>query len=263
MYEKIIWMYWENKSGLTKPPYIELCLETIKCHKGSFEIKLLDEKIVTNYIDLPPIVNKFTDIAHKADYIRFMLLHKYGGIWLDSDIILLRNIDDAVITQLQEFDYVGYGREKGKPSIGFMAARKNCQLIGNQIEKIDEILRKKALRYFFNKKIKLGWTEIGYDILWAIAQKYDYFHHEFNMFAPTLWSDTKEFEKEDVEIETYLSHNPFASMLYNKMMIDSYQYLEKKEILNSDSLLSKIFKISLNNCTQNNKFALEINNFTR
>ena len=32
----------------------------------------------------------------KADYIRYSLLYKYGGIWLDSDVIVFRNLDDLI-----------------------------------------------------------------------------------------------------------------------------------------------------------------------
>ena len=250
MYKKTIWMYWENRNGSTKPPYLELCLETIKCHKGSFEVKLLNEKTVKNYIDLPPIVNKFTEIAHKADYIRFMLLHKYGGIWLDSDIILLRNIDAAIIMQLEKFDYVGYGREKGKPSIGFMAARKNSRIIENHLRKVDSILKNKKIRFFFNKKVKLGWGEIGYDVFWSLSSKYNYYHHDYKLFAPILWSDFKEFDDDNINLNNYLMHKPFAVMLYNKMMFDTYQDFSSNSIINGNSLLSKLFNTALSNCTQ-------------
>ncbi len=248
MYKKVIWMYWEDKKGTKKPPYLDLCLETIKCHKGSFEIKLLNEKTIHDYIDLPPIVNRLAQLAHKADYIRFMLLYKYGGIWLDSDIIMMRNIDDAVITQLEEYDYVGYGIEYGKPSINFMAAQKNCKLLGDHLEKVNVVLKKRALKYFYRRKIKIGWTAIGYDIMWPMASQYKYFNHDFNMFAPTLWSDHEEFKKEDVEVDKYLSHNPFATMLFNKMMLDSYKTMDANTILNGNSLLSKLFQKALNNC---------------
>ena len=248
MYEKTIWMYWENKKGSKKPAYLDLCLETIKCHKGSFEIKLLDENTIHDYIELPPVANRLKQLAHKADYIRFLLLYKYGGIWLDSDIILMRNIDDSVIRQLEDYDYVGYGFEYGKPSINFMATQKGCVLLEKQLEKIEEVLQKKLSRSFFGRKIKIGWSEIGYDIMWPMAKEYKYFHHDFNMFAPTLWSDHEEFAKEDVEIEKYLAHNPFATMLFNKMMSDSYKDLDAESILNGNSLLSKLFNSALRNC---------------
>ena len=42
--ENNIWMYWENKKGATKFPYLNLCFDTVKKHcNKSFNIHLLNE----------------------------------------------------------------------------------------------------------------------------------------------------------------------------------------------------------------------------
>ena len=38
----------------------------------------------------------FLSIPQKADYIRLSLLKKYGGIWLDSDIIVIKNLQPII-----------------------------------------------------------------------------------------------------------------------------------------------------------------------
>lgn len=238
-------MYWENKPGYTHPPYLELALETIKLNSGDYEVVMLDEVSVKKYIDIPPAVKRLKQLAHKADYIRFQLLYKYGGVWLDSDMILLRNIGEAVDPYIKDFEFVSCGVEHLKPSIWFMACRKGCKLLEEQIEKVDEVLAKKQRSTLPFTKIKLKWTQIGYDILWNITNKYDYHCHEFKMFAPTVWNEWDTFNRTEIKLEGYLAHNPFGVTLYNEKMFDTYKNISRQDILDGDTLLSKLFRRAL------------------
>jgi len=245
MITKKIWIYWENRPNCQRPPYLDLALETIKRHSGSYDVILLNEESVKDFIRVPDIVSRFSEIAHKADYIRFHLLYKYGGVWLDSDIVLLRNIEEAIEPYIENYDYIGYGETYGEPLVGFMACQKGCKLLEKQIQSIDTVLRKKQKQPPLPEKIELRWTEISEEILWNIAENYDYYHHENGMLAPTEWYDWEFFNRTDVDIDKYLSHNPFAVMLYNQMMFDSFENVSIDEIINGSTLLSHLFKKAL------------------
>jgi mannosyltransferase OCH1-like enzyme len=246
MVSKKIWMYWEDKPGSSRPAYIDLSLETIKRHAGNYELIVLNEKTVKEYIKIPSIVRRFSEIAHRADYIRFNLLYQYGGVWLDSDLILMRNIEDAIEPFVEKYDFVGYGREYGKPSIGFMGSQKGCQLLGLHLKEINKVLRRRQWSYLPFRKVTLGWNELGYDYLWDIASRCDYYHHERSMFAPTVWSDWEVFSRTDMNVDEYLHHSPYAVMLYNKMMFEGFKDLSREQIIQGDTLLSKLFRKSLN-----------------
>ena len=49
-----------------------------------------------------------------------------------------------------------------------------------------------------------------------------------------------------MNIDGYLSHNPFAVVLYNKMMFDSLKDLSIEEIMNGETLLTELFKKGMN-----------------
>ena len=105
--QKTVWMYWENPPGFSKPAYLDLCLETIQKHLGSFELKLLDECSVTDYIALPKTIrHPALPLDRKADYIRYALLYEYGGVWFDCDLILLRDVDALVTPGLEQSGFV-------------------------------------------------------------------------------------------------------------------------------------------------------------
>jgi hypothetical protein len=66
-----------------------------------------------------------------------MLLYKYGGIYLDADIIILKNIK-YLLKKLDKYDYIGFGCTGyvcfdgyGKPSNWMMISRPNTILMKN------------------------------------------------------------------------------------------------------------------------------------
>src|ERR1051325_9967792 len=70
----IIWGYWENKPGVKRPEYINLCFDTFYKHNKGFDIRILNEKSVYDYLpDMRRDINTLS-LAHKCDYIRILLL---------------------------------------------------------------------------------------------------------------------------------------------------------------------------------------------
>ena len=105
-----IWMYWETLPNKKKPGYIDLCINSVKfnCNK-CFNIIVLDEKKILNY--LPEV--EFIDFSNlnlpqKVDFYRYSLLEKYGGVWIDADILLIKCIC-PFFKKLEDHDYVGFG----------------------------------------------------------------------------------------------------------------------------------------------------------
>jgi len=95
---KKIWLYWENKGDSKPPSYIDLCHETVFYHlQNDYQIIILNDKNIENYLEnIHQNYWKITCLAHKADYIRAKIVFKYGGMWLDSDVIMLekKGIDE-------------------------------------------------------------------------------------------------------------------------------------------------------------------------
>lgn len=91
-----IWvMWWQGLNHV--PPIVELCINSILRNKGNHPVYFLDKANYKEYIDLPvgleeKLVGK-NNIAHLTDVIRFGLLSKYGGIWLDATIYVSKPID--------------------------------------------------------------------------------------------------------------------------------------------------------------------------
>jgi len=112
-------------SGDPYPAKIAKCLDTWKKHLPDYEVVLWD----TKRFDLSQsqwVREAFEKkkYAFAADYIRFYALYHEGGIYLDSDVEVLRSFDD-----LLDLPYF-MGAEKAQtPEAAIIGAEKGCDWI--------------------------------------------------------------------------------------------------------------------------------------
>jgi len=107
---KIIWMYWETLPGKKKPGYIDLCINSVKYNCGNcFDVIVLDKEKIFDYLpEIKDIDFSRLELPQKVDYYRYALLEKYGGVWLDADILVIKCIC-SFYNKLKTHDYVGFG----------------------------------------------------------------------------------------------------------------------------------------------------------
>lgn len=174
----IIWQYWETLPGKSKPGYIDLCMNSvIKNCKKCFKIIHLDNNNIYNYIpEIKDIDFSNLELPQKVDYYRYALLEKYGGVWLDADILVIKCICSFYKKLSKEDDYVGFGcgfdtptcsntlNGYSRPLNWFMISKPNTPFIkcvkNSALEKILESNNK-----------KLPYHSIGKDLLHKCYKK--------------------------------------------------------------------------------------------
>lgn len=93
-----IWICWlQGKDKL--PELNQMCCRSIEQFSNGHPLKFIDDVNVHDYLDIPSYIkkqyeNKNIKPAIYADYIRCALLAKYGGLWLDSTILLTDTISE-------------------------------------------------------------------------------------------------------------------------------------------------------------------------
>lgn len=97
MIPKMIHLCW--LSGDPYPATIAKCINSWKQVMPDYKIMLWDKKRFESEID-----NRFAKEALEqrkwafvADYIRLYALHKYGGIYLDSDVRVYKSFDPFLV----------------------------------------------------------------------------------------------------------------------------------------------------------------------
>lgn len=92
-----IWIMWWQGENSIKPQLVESCIDSIRRNRGDYNVVLIDKYNYQKYVNIPEVImKKFQDgiigIACFSDYIRFSLLEKFGGWYLDATVYVTRPI---------------------------------------------------------------------------------------------------------------------------------------------------------------------------
>lgn len=98
--------WWQGEKAM--PDIAKACFNSIKIHACNHPVILITKENYTNYVELPDyIITKVNQgeitLTHFSDILRMALLSKYGGIWLDSTVLLPFKNLDSIINPTKEF----------------------------------------------------------------------------------------------------------------------------------------------------------------
>jgi hypothetical protein len=101
------------------PPYIQLCMDTWR-NLGDIELHLLDYSNVQHFTGAVFNENlRSYPLAQQADAIRFAILARHAGFWMDADTIVVRR-PTAVLSALERSDVAMFGEAGDHASFGFI-----------------------------------------------------------------------------------------------------------------------------------------------
>ena len=257
-----VWLYWENKPGNNgvKPTYIDMCHESVIKNRGKdLNVTILNEKNIKEYLpSLREDINSLS-IPQKADYIRLAILNRYGGIWLDSDIIVLKPLT-RYLGKLRDYDYVGFGchglnckltnNGYGNPANWAMISRKGGILIKSCLESADNLLNRDV-----NLSYPRNYHKLGRELIWDEISKlksktnWDYFHNTSEGIERDNYGDKITNPR---LMSNELLSNSYESIfvpLYNTApgFPDYFLRMKRGEILKSKMLISQLFRKALFN----------------
>lgn len=177
-YDESIWHLWLQGYD-NAPDIVKISVNSIKKYAKDKKLILLDEKNLDKFIKIPDHIQKKYQEgkikpAHYSDYIRTALLAKYGGIWIDSTVVLTSKIPTDVIRSkffvFKNNTWIGFGNNI--PSYDylysikqpifnvnalhacsnwFIRAKKDSAIIHNMLSLLDKYLEQydEAIDYFF------------------------------------------------------------------------------------------------------------------
>lgn len=153
---KIIWIMWLQGFKHT-PHVVQQCVKSWQKHNQSWEIVLLDEENVNEYIDIRNVIGKNIQYISKqalSDIVRINLLKMYGGVWVDATCFCCMPLDSWLHkytgSGLFAFDRPGVDRPI---SSWFLASSKNSILTEVYC---DEVNRYWSENCFSNQNNKIG-----------------------------------------------------------------------------------------------------------
>lgn len=94
--ERIIWQYWAQGFD-SAPGIVKECISSIDGIASDYHVIRLDDKCITEYLDIPDFIikrkAKFSS-AHYSDLLRLLILTSYGGVWLDATVKLSSSLPE-------------------------------------------------------------------------------------------------------------------------------------------------------------------------
>lgn len=148
MSDRNVFIYWEGD----EPPLISILRELIykfSNNEKNYKVIFLNDKNIEQFIDLEPHYWKLA-VNHKSDFIRAKVIFKYGGIWLDSDTLVMSDL--GKLFEILENKEGFLIKENNKIiCTGVFGARKSSEFLKEWIGRTEVAI----------KKDNLLWSEIG------------------------------------------------------------------------------------------------------
>lgn len=223
-----LWTYSNNDSEL-----IKLCHQSVTKHcSKSFNIIKLNDKNIIEYIPELKKLNLFR-LSNESKSLLFsvMLLYKYGGLYLDPQIIVFKDLSD-IILKLRRYHFVGFGNTNtnckdfyGYPATYMMASRPNNILLGKTLVGLLKQINLMNINGINDSILKKELAELMQN------QDFDYYHYDpksdgtcdvyDNMInTQMLLSNEKiEYQNEDKMMVLVLSKTNLAYRLKNETII--------------------------------------------
>lgn len=92
---KVLWGYWHmGRENL--PPFCELCVRTWEARHPGWTVVILSDSSFKTYVspsDLPSTFESLK-VQHRSDIVRFAVLRRYGGVYLDVSTVCMKSFND-------------------------------------------------------------------------------------------------------------------------------------------------------------------------
>jgi hypothetical protein len=172
MTSRTIFLFWVGKEF----KLISILRHLIDLHSTNgkgYKVVLLTHTNIDEYIENIPTYFYKLCPAHQADFVRVHVICDYGGIWLDSDTLVLDSLDSL-------FDIL-------ETKNGFFIKENNSTIcngiFGSKSKTPLMILWKTQMMIILNKKKeKISWTEIGNELLNNLIKTEKYLYDNYTIF---------------------------------------------------------------------------------
>jgi hypothetical protein len=203
-----VWSYWEGPM----PDWIASCLETARRHAPSFRLlgpadfdALWDRD---RDIDLSKL-----HVAHRSDFVRAFLLMRFGGLWIDADCIVMRDLSQ-LLGQLGEYEVIAHRERQGYFSNAFLAARLGSAVAARFYQAVCARLRARR---------PLSWIAIGNELLTEVLQnvRERCLQLRTEEVQPVCWSQPEAYfrQADDAEHSRVLEPTAWCYMLSQQNII--------------------------------------------
>jgi len=258
---KRIFTYWVSLPGHDVPPYVQLCLQTWFEHIPDLELVIINHENIREWVGDIIDMRRFRRLTLpiQSDVMSFLLLAKHGGIFMDADTIITRDIFEVIADfDPEKFIVFGYGGTLNTHMAIMMSLKPDNKFMTSAADVALKRLRGIPVSDSFN----LPWSYFGNDIIHLAGE--DTANRECvsvidrtesgNILESHYFTDkstieqylTFYFSQHDISLEEAIKKIKFGAIsLHNSWTPDEYKKLSFEEVIDSNCMLSAILRYSL------------------
>ncbi len=208
MVPKIIHYCW---FGNEKNELVKKCIANWKRKLPDYEIKEWNENNIPRNIPYVEHALALKHYAFASDYIRVWAIYNYGGVYLDTDIEIIRHLDELPLEEDQGF--LGFAQEEfvnnavlgGVPHLEIY--KEMCDLMDEMGKNVEFNTSPRVTTKILNK-YGVGSNGLYKDVK-GIRIFPKHVFYPYNPFDPTRPLDNLFFE--DIKEDTFAVHHYMAS----------------------------------------------------
>ena len=142
---KTAYVFWWQGEG-NAPEVVKTCIDSLRRNSGA-EVVVLSQDNYKNYVDLPDyIIDKMQSgkmgLAVFSDIVRFNLLYRHGGVWIDSTCLVVGKFPDEVFSySFYSINSPATRAEQFRWTSFFLASRRGDPVCGRMAEFYNEYWR--------------------------------------------------------------------------------------------------------------------------
>lgn len=202
--EKIIWTCWLQGEE-NAPLIVRKCIESIRQYANGYKVVVLDRQAIHEYVSVPDFIEQkylagIIPHAHYSDLVRLMLLQKYGGVWIDSTILLTGALPKYV-TETPLFCYQPIYQGHVELANCFIASDKNHPIIAAELnlllaywEKENKLVSYSLFHLMWtmavhsSEELSIMWKKVSYVPCYTI----DVLRHDLSLpYSSERWKDIR------------------------------------------------------------------------
>ena len=157
-----IWLlWWQGEDKM--PPLVKACIDSTRRNANGAKVHLITKDNYQSYIDIPSYIidkhkNVHVSFAQLSDIIRYTLLEKYGGLWLDATIYTGSPIPEEFF----EYNYFIWHTEQAKTCFVQQDDYHGFIVGGKPHEKLVSFVRDMFFEYWKEHDVLVDYLMVDY-----------------------------------------------------------------------------------------------------
>jgi hypothetical protein len=252
-----VFVYWAGKE-YTLIPILRNLIYLHSTHGKGYKVHVIKENNIHEYIDNIPYCFETLSPSQQAYFVKVNVLCDRGGIWLDSDTLVLESLD--TLFDIIENKHGFFIKQNKTPMLcsKIVGSQKQTSLLLEWRNQFNQLLE--------SEKEKMEWMEIDnmlqniYDSYPGLYKQYEIFDGKYSLYPVDREHCVDEFLEKPYDNYKNMVHEYQPLLVLTNTVYKELEEKSQKDILDANMPLNYFIKKSFKNICQHKMFTRDDSN---